>query len=309
MHMRKHADIWSAALTKIPQFRGKVRIADSVARLIAFANDAWGTCSPAQGATISVNLRDRIERHMWGGCYERNVQQCLRVLLSSGDVFVDIGAHIGYHTVLGASLVGPQGRVFAFEADPCNFVRLSDHLRVFPWSTAMHNAVWSSSSSVVFESSSQPGESGWGTLTAVRDLKRGHYFALDATSLDDWWNVNQIGSVSAVKIDAEGSEVEILRGATEFLKRARPAAIIEANDVVLHQANASAFELAELLRNAGYELFEMKGRRLEFLDAGKPLQSPEFLGVPAERTQRTLWRLQRSGFLVVNLKAARGSIQ
>ena len=61
---------------------------------------------------------------MWGGCYEPHVRHSLEVLLSPGDMFIDVGGHIGYHSVLGASLVGSRGRVIAFEADPRNFERL-----------------------------------------------------------------------------------------------------------------------------------------------------------------------------------------
>ena len=267
--MKQKPDICSLALSLTPRFPGKVRITDAIARITASTGRNYGTCSPATGTVIRVNLRDRIERQMWGSCYEPHVQNALRVLLSPGDVFVDIGAHIGYHAVLGASLVGSRGRVFAFEADRGNFDRLREHLIPFPWSTAVNKAVWSSSGTVVFERSSEPGESGWGTLTTVRDLMRGDHLAVDTISLDDWLSESKTVTVSAMKVDAEGSEVSIFRGATQLLKHVRPAVIFESNDVVLHQAHTSALDLTKIFYDHDYTLFELDDANVLPLGRGK----------------------------------------
>jgi FkbM family methyltransferase len=306
--MTKTSDIWSTALRGIPAFPGKVRVTDALARIAAIVGSSWGTCSLGNGATIRMNLSDRIERQMWGGCYERYVQQSLRALLAPGDVFIDIGAHVGYHAVLGASVVGSRGRVFAFEADPKNFVRLEDHLHPFPWGTAVNKAVWSATGNVIFERSSQPGESGWGTLTTVRDLARGVHFSVDTVSLDDWSLENEIRTVSVMKVDAEGSEVSILRGAKGFLQRTRPGVIIEANDVLLRQAKTSALELTEILRGDGYELFELDAT-LQPVRAGMSPRCSEVLAVPVERIEGTLVRLQQSGFPAATYRSAHGSIR
>ena len=292
------ADICSVALRSMPPFRGKVRVTDALARIASITGGGWGTCALGTGATLRVNLSDRIERQMWGGCYEPHVQGALRAWLAPGNTFVDIGAHVGYHAVLGASLVGSRGRVFAFEADPGNFARLADHLRPFSWATAMNVAVWSTTGKVIFERSSEPGESGWGTVAAVRDLAKGKHFSIDTISLDDWSQQNGIENVSVMKVDAEGSEVSILQGARNFLQRAKPAIIIEANDVVLRQANSSALELTEILRGEGYELFELVGTTLRpFRDADSS-GSSELLAVPMERSEAILARLRQSGFQV-----------
>ena len=73
-------------------------------------------------------------------------------------------------------------------------------------------------------------------------------FSIDTVSLDDWSPQNRIENVSVMKVDAEGSEVEHSAGARNFLQRAKPAIIIEANDVVLRQAHSSALELTGILR-------------------------------------------------------------
>jgi FkbM family methyltransferase len=293
--MRHAADTCSTMLRRVPPFPGKTRVANTLAKIVGIKSEGWGTCSVASGATVRLDLRDRIERQMWGGCYEAHVQRALRGLLLSGDVFVDIGAHVGYHAVLGASLVGPGGRIFAFEADPGNFSRLRENLQPFPWATPLNRAVWSSSGSGEFERSSQFAESGWGTLTSVRDLRTGDHFTVAMISLDDWLREVAV-HVAVLKIDAEGSEVGILRGAREFLRRSRPVLIVEANDILLRQAQTSALELIDILHSSRFDVFEFSDASVRPAELrGSPVFG-ELLAVAKEQTEGKLAQLERSGF-------------
>jgi FkbM family methyltransferase len=295
---REAPGVLSRALAKVPALPGKVRLADALARVSARRDAGWATCSPGNGAVLRVNLHDRIERLMWGHCYEPHVQKCLGALLSPGDVYVDVGAHIGYHAVWAASLVGAGGRIFAFEADPANFERLSDNLRSFSQACAANKAVWSSSGTVTFERSSQSGESGWGTLTAVRDLKAGEHLEARSVSLDDWGSENRIERVTLIKIDAEGSEVGILKGAAALIDRAKPAIIIEVNSVVLEQGGTSSAELLAILESHHYALFEFEQSRLDRFSGSHEPRSPEVLALPVDRLEELQGRLRRAGFRI-----------
>ncbi|MGH9716599.1 MAG: FkbM family methyltransferase [Candidatus Acidiferrales bacterium] len=230
---------------------------------------------------------------MWGGCYEPHVQWALKQMLEPGDVFLDVGAHIGYHAVLASALVGDHGKVIAFEADPTNFLRLRENLQPYSSASAINKAVWEVSGNIGFERSSRPAESGWGTLTEVRDLGMGDHLVLEAISLDDWFSKSLL-RVSVVKVDAEGSEVGILRGAKAFLREIRPIVIIEANDALLRQAQTSALNLAEILCRGEFEIFEFNGKRLEKLGARQAPRRNELLALPTERAQLEIEKLQAS---------------
>lgn len=295
---KARADILSRALASIPLMPGKSRLASALARMAVCGGTRWGTCSLVNGVTLCVDLNDRIERLMWGHCFEQHVQRCLRALLSAGDVFIDIGAHIGYHALWGASLVGPSGKVFAFEADPANFLRLREHLRSFYWCTAVDKAVWNVTGTAVFERSCEPRESGWGTLAAVRDLRRGEHVAVGTISLDDWSSENRIDKACTIKIDAEGSEVRILRGAKNFLGRIRPAIIAEFNEVVLRQAGTSSEELERVLCELDYQLFSLSGTWLRPLRSTGNPQCSEVLALQADRQEDAMRRLRKCGFRI-----------
>lgn len=286
----------SNLLAGAPAFRGKSRIADALGRMAGKRNDGWGNCSPAPGVSLRVNLRDRIERLMWGGCYEPHVQRCLQALLRPGDVYLDAGAHIGFHATVAASLVSASGRVFAFEADPENFARLAEHCRPFPWATAEHRAVWERSERLTFERSSRADESGWGSVTAVRDFHRGEHVEVEAVSLDDWQTAAKVSAIRLIKVDAEGSEPAILRGAQGLLRTLRPMVILELNDVVLRQAGSSARELSEGLRRSGYELIGLGWPQLVRASGEAEITADEVLAVQAGEADAALAALQAAGF-------------
>jgi FkbM family methyltransferase len=292
------SDNLSVALRSIPLMRGKHRIVSTVARAKARWGSHWGYCSAGNGTSIRVDLNDRIEQLMWGHCYENHIQQCLLALLSPGCVYAEVGAHIGYHAVLGASIVGPTGKVYAFEADPRNFERLQEQLRTFAWATAINKAAWIRSGSVIFERSSQAGESGWGTVTEVRDLKKGEHISVSAVSLDDWAEEHKIERVAVIKVDAEGSEVGILRGARNFLNRTKATVITEVNNTLLRQGEQSSDELVGILRDYEYEIFYISGKSLQPLGSAGAPQFCEVICLHASRREQAVERLQRQGFQI-----------
>jgi FkbM family methyltransferase len=302
-------DIVSFALASIPPMRGKHWLVDALGRAKGRRAPSEGVCSPGNGAILRVDLNDRIQRLMWGHCYEIHVQRCIRALLSAGDAYLDVGAHIGYHSVLAAALVGSAGSVYAFEADPGNFRRLQENLYPFSWATAVNKAVWSTTGTMVFEQSPQRGESGWGTLSEVRDLNQGEHISVSAVSLDDWSAENRIERVTLMKIDAEGSEVGILQGARNFLNRFRPAIITEINDTLLRQGHQSSNKMVEILHECGYELFHLNGKHIQPLQLTGPSQFCEVLGLDAAQRESALQRLQRQGFDIDRHPARTGGAQ
>ena len=250
------------------------------------------------GTRLEVDLHDRVQRQMWAGCYEPHVRKCLETLLAEGDVFVDVGAHIGYLTVAAAQKVGAKGRVYAFEPDPVLYDRLARNARQLRWVETIHSAVWKESGTLTFERSASAGESGWGTLTSVRDLRMGEHLSVPVTSLDDWAARSEVDRIQALKIDAEGSEAGILDGAGQLIARFRPIVIMEINDPLLRQAGASALALACHAVLAAYSTYGLYWMQLQPL-AGREATNefpPEVLCLPNVRTDMTLGRLQKVGF-------------
>jgi FkbM family methyltransferase len=275
---------------------GQGRLVDGLGRLACWMGGDWAVVSPWPGVRFEADLTDRIERQMWAGVYEPHVRECFDVILEPGAVYFDVGAQIGFHAVFAAHRVGQEGRVFAFEADPRVHERLARNLSQFPWAQAMNAAVWDRSGLLTFERSSTKDESGWGTVSAVRDFGKGEHVEVPAVALDDWCRDLRLERWDAMKLDAEGSELAVLRGAQSSLDKFRPALILEINAVVLEQGGISPSGVADFLLEHGYCLFRLGFRRLEPWDPAKPANFSEALCLPGERAKEVLRRLAKEGF-------------
>ena len=179
---------------------------------------------PAQGLWLHLNPRTGNTYFEGGG--EREVQEALQQHLRPGMTFYDVGANIGFFTLLGARLAGKQGRVVAFEADPEIARRLREHVsrNVFGWVAVEEKAVWSEPSMVFFERI-DPATSPDRGLGHVVTESAGDTIRVSAVSLDDYTRTQP--PPDFLKCDVEGAEVEVFRGAQRLLREKRPGIICE----------------------------------------------------------------------------------
>jgi FkbM family methyltransferase len=275
---------------------GRGRLADAIGKLAGWIGGGHGVASPWPGVRFETDLTDRIQRQMWAGVYEPHVRECFNAILEPGAVYFDVGAHIGFHAVFAAHRVGPEGRVFAFEADPRVYERLSRNLSQFRWSQAVNAAVWDRTGSLTFERSPTKNESGWGSVSAVRDFGTGEHVEVPSVALDDWFYDLHLERWDAMKLDAEGSELAVLRGAQNLLEEFRPSLILEINNTLLEQGGISPSGVADFLLERNYRLFWLEFRRLEPWDPAKHMDFCEALCLPGEHAAGILKRLARGGF-------------
>jgi FkbM family methyltransferase len=275
---------------------GQGRMADAVGKLAGWIGGSRAIASPWPGVRFEADLNDRIQRQMWAGVYEPHVHECFNAALEPGAVYFDVGAHIGFHAVFAAHRVGEGGRVFAFEADPRVCERLARNLSQFHWAQAVNTAVWDHTGSLTFERSSTKSESGWGTVCAVRDVGRGEHVVVPSIALDDWCRDFHLARWDAMKLDAEGSELAVLRGAQSLLEEFHPFLTMEINGILLEQGGISPVGVADFLVERGYRLFRLEFRRLEPWDPAKHTDFCEALCLPGDRATEILKRLVMAGF-------------
>jgi FkbM family methyltransferase len=158
--------------------------------------------------------------------YEHILECGYRSLVTAGDVVVDVGAHTGRHTEILADLVGPAGRVFAFEPLPqarraLEARGLGPQVRVFDY--ALADFVGKSS---FVHARGTPEESGLRRKVYNRpDLVKPTEIEVEVRRLDDF--LPQLAGLAFVKIDAEGAEILCLRGAAATLEQLRPFVSVE----------------------------------------------------------------------------------
>jgi len=224
--------------------RGKGRLADLLFR----GRETEVACHPLPGLTIRLNTKQRIERLMWAGAYERSLVGTLKLLLKPGMVFLDLGANIGYFSAIAAALVGPRGRVFAFEPLPSSFIRLRQNLCGFEQAVIYNCEASDKNGRNWFYFHAR--ESGWGSLFSDHDLTE--RMQVSTVRLDDWVRDAAVERLDFLKIDIEGSEHAALLGAQTLLRRFRPVVFAELNSVCLSRDQRTPNDVLRLLRDAGY---------------------------------------------------------
>ena len=186
----------------------------------------WVQVRSGPGRGLWLHLNPRTGKTYFEGGGEPEVQAALQKYLHPGMIFYDIGANIGFFSLLAARLVGKEGRVVAFEADPEIATRLREDVarNEFGWITVEEKAVWSEPRTVFFARTDP---------TTSPDRGLGHVVAaggsdtiqVSAESLDDYSWTQPLPDF--IKCDVEGAEVEVFRGASRLLKEKRPAIICE----------------------------------------------------------------------------------
>ena len=260
------------AIMEPVQFRGKGRLTNWMGGMASrFTPEA--ECHPVPGARVVVSLGDRIGRLMWTGCYERELVELLRRVLDAGMTFVDVGAQIGYFSIVAAALVGERGMVYSFEPDPDCFSRLVANSCAYPRVTAHNSAVGDRTGEIAFYRSPNQSESGWGAIFN-EDGERAR-LSVRVCTLDSWASAEGIEQIDVLKMDVEGAEYRVLEGAQAVIARTRPVMWVEANEVCLSRDSKSVSSILQLLTRWGYVTQGLWDRRSNSFD--------NIVAIPRER--------------------------
>ncbi len=180
----------------------------------------------------------------------------LKTYLREGMVFVDVGANIGSHAINAARLVGRTGSVFAFEADPDTYRILAENIEsnnlrnIMPTQTCVSDHVGTLS----FYKHKDSAKS------SIVDRGEKVSVTLPSDTLDNLIPANT--KTDILKVDVEGAELSVLRGARQFFddQRRPSVVIIEVFDV---RDNADRSQgIREVLEGYGYKFYLFDGRRL-----------------------------------------------
>lgn len=194
---------------------------------------------PSEGLWIRVN--PRTGQNVQQGIGEPEVQKAIIQHLCPDMTFYDVGANIGFFSLMAARLVGPQGRVVSFEADPEVAARLRENLarNQFTHAHVEEKAVWSEPSTVSFarvDPNTSP-DRGLGHVAANGSAPG--TITVEAVSLDQY--IASHPAPDFLKCDVEGAEVAVFQGATKLLSGRRPICLVELHSPQNHRALLDQF--------------------------------------------------------------------
>jgi FkbM family methyltransferase len=164
---------------------------------------------------MELDLDDPGQRQMAFGGFERTEARIVRELVTPGMTVLDVGAHVGFYTLLMGDEVGPSGSVIAVEPFPENATNLRRNVGRNHLDQVTVLEVAASDRNVRSRLSVQPGRSGWGSLEIDRE---GGHVEVSLLRLDHYLRERHIRRVGFIKIDVEGHELQVLRGLGEYLQ-------------------------------------------------------------------------------------------
>lgn len=189
----------------------------------------------------------------WLGTYELKKQKEFVAAVKPGGVVYDLGAHVGYYTLLASALVGPEGQVFAFEPLAKNLNYLRRHLEM----NAIANcSVWD------VAVGREEGVAGFDCDTGVHNFEGQLVydapgdFETRVVAIDPLVNSGKLPPPDVIKCDIEGAEYDAFVGASETLAKYGPTILLATHGPLVHQ------QCCEFLSALGYKLSSLDERPL-----------------------------------------------
>ena len=244
---------------RLPDHRGKWRVVDALLRAsgIDALHRGREQVARRRGLLWRLDTRCWVQRTVfYRGAWDDDELRLLLRLLPEDGVFLDVGAYFGWYSLVVARETRGRARVWAFEPVAASRARLEenrrlnglDGVRVLPFAAGAEEGE--------AEMEAPPAANGG----AARLSAGGGGERVRVTTLDRFAEAEGVRRIDFVKLDVEGAEVEVLRGARGVLERFRPLLLVELNPTALRARGAEPADLLGALHAHGYETHEV-GRR------------------------------------------------
>jgi FkbM family methyltransferase len=205
---------------------------------------------PLAGLRMCLDMRSGHRRYALG-TYEPEICALIQSRLRGGETVLDIGANIGYFTLLMARRVGPSGRVIAFEPVPSVYGVLNENLRLngCDWALAECMAVAEVEGEGTMLVEANNPLSFTGQLSECGDM------TVPLVTIDRYMERSGLEKLDFAKIDVEGAETRVLQGMTSTLRRWRPRILVE-----IHARDGQESETLLRLKEIGYRLSRLEAK-------------------------------------------------
>jgi len=271
---RAYARVQSHWFRTWPLERGKylpLRLA-GVLNITGFAPPVQVEVEP--GMVMVLDPGDVIDREILAtGKWSDNVWGLIEQHLEDGSVLIDVGAHIGSMTLRASNRVGLSGVIVAVEPNPVTAIRLRRNIAASGSANVRVRQVACGRMRDSLDLYAGPPENSGATslsrLFAMQHSSDGEtVYRVEVVPLDEIVESLGLERVDVIKIDTEGAEVEVLRGATRTLEQLRPAIVLETVDDHLKTMGDSLEILEDLLAQAGYVQIDGLDRDTEWVWRG-----------------------------------------
>lgn len=212
------------------------------------------------GGRFAVDTQDLIQRYLYMfGVWEPHLTHWLQQRLKPGDVFVDVGANIGYFSVLGSSLAGDSGMVVAVEASPTFHRRLAEHARLNDCGNLRAISAAASDRSETLRLTLASSRNMGANSVVPYDGPVESEVDVEAHPLPQLLSAQELEQARVIKIDVEGAEGAVVRGLKPALVRLRPDSevVVEVTPERMHALGDSADDLLRTFMDRGFHVYRL----------------------------------------------------
>lgn len=232
--------------------------AAAFATKVGLLHSEWYEFQP--GLWMRLNARDLVQQTiLLEGVWDPALTRLLETNLLPSDQFVDVGAHVGYFTLLASRRVGPTGTVLSIEPNAFAAEQLERNVeRSGLRNVLVEHTACGESQKVVTLYLHDESNSSMASLYSAKSL-RGGSVEVPCTTVDHLCKVRKLSRVKLVKIDVEGAELFVLRGMAKVMRDMRPVIVLELHRELLEAVGTPMYVVEAFLREFDYVLEPMEG--------------------------------------------------
>jgi FkbM family methyltransferase len=243
----------------------KIRMASLVLSLLRLVGVQPGRTIVRKGITYDVDLREGIDMHLFlFGSYQSHVVRTVCDRIAQDPVIIDVGANIGAIS-LALCADRPDSTIYAFEPTGHAYNKLLRNIELNGFESKI-TPVQSFVSTISSSESTLSAYSSW-RLDRVDDVRHPVHMGIAKeataaqTSIDDFIQDRKLTKLDLIKIDTDGHELDVLKGATQTLQNLRPLIIFELTTYLLASQGIEFSEYEELFAPFNYQLVESRSGR------------------------------------------------
>jgi FkbM family methyltransferase len=256
-------------------FTGRIQL-KGIPKLIVFATKflfRTGTVYKAYNG-IKLKINPEVAFHGLNVCNYGGFEavKIFEKILTKGDVYVDVGANLGYMSLNAERIVGNGGKVISFEPDPTILPLLRQNLELNQSNVfVIEQAVSDKAGTCIFNIATESG------LSRLENQKRSLFgmslfqkTEVTSNTLD--YFIDQYSSgrkIKLIKVDVEGHELRVLSGARSTIQRDHPALLLEINHGALNENHVKYQDILDYLTQFGYEFFQVNSHGADWFRASR----------------------------------------
>lgn len=205
-----------------------------------------------ENETLSNIIRDN-------GYYSKHDINILSTYLKNGGYFIDVGANIGWYTIIASKLIGDNGKVITFEPEPNNCRILNKNIHNNGCDNININTLGLGDESGIVPFYLNPENFGDHSISSTTHLrcfnpKDPKEIKVSMIRLDTYLDIDEFKKVGLIKLDVQGSEAKALRGMARLLEKYKPPILMEYSPAHLYSAGSSPFEIFAIIDIYNYKI-------------------------------------------------------